>query len=46
MCNGTCVHVTLSSEKFQEARSVKEQYLQHLDALESDNHDALEDLYD
>lgn len=46
MCNGTCVHVTLSSENFQEARSVKEQYLKHLDALESDNHEALEDLYD
>lgn len=47
MCNGTCFHVTLSTENFQEAPEIKEQYLQYLDALEVDDIDVTEeDLYD
>lgn len=47
MCNGTCFHVTLSTENFQEAPNIKDQYLQYLDALEADDpHVTEEDLYD
>ncbi|KFZ19023.1 hypothetical protein V502_03878 [Pseudogymnoascus sp. VKM F-4520 (FW-2644)] len=47
MCNGTCFHVTLSTENFQEAPEIKEQYLQYLDALEADDIDVTEeDLHD
>jgi hypothetical protein len=47
MCNGTCFHITLSTENFQEAPDIKEQYLQYLDALEVDDADLTEeDLYD
>ncbi|KFY17976.1 hypothetical protein V492_00226 [Pseudogymnoascus sp. VKM F-4246] len=47
MCNGTCFHVTLSAENFQEAPDIKGQYLQYLDALEADDIDVTEeDLYD
>lgn len=47
MCNGTCFHITLSTENFQEAPNIKDQYLQYLDALEADNLDVTEeDLYD
>ncbi|OBT75113.1 hypothetical protein VF21_05490 [Pseudogymnoascus sp. 05NY08] len=46
MCNGTCFHVTLSSENFQDASNIKDQYLQYLDALEADDLDVTEeDLY-
>ena len=47
MCNGTCFHVTLSTENFQEAPDIKEQYLQYLDALEDNDLDVTEEnLYD
>jgi hypothetical protein len=47
MCNGTCFHVTLSTENFQDAPNIKDQYLQYLDALEADDLDVTEeDLYD
>jgi hypothetical protein len=47
MCNGTCFHVTLSTENFQEAPNITKQYLQYLDALEANDLDVTEeDLYD
>lgn len=47
MCNGTCFYITLSTENFQEAPNIKDQYLQYLDALEANNPDVTEeDLYD
>ncbi|OBT67091.1 hypothetical protein VE03_04399 [Pseudogymnoascus sp. 23342-1-I1] len=47
MCNGTCFHLSLSAENFQEAPEIKEQYLQYLAALEADDPDITEeDLYD